>query len=683
MTLYLALKSAIMALLLAGAFYLFKIKIKRLYLIMQSVDGKSPGQPDGIGQRMGVLFKDVLGQRNVRRKKMAGWAHTLIFFGFMAVQPHSLELMVRGVIPGFSLGHLLPGMYNVYLFTADILGFLVLAGLSHAAHRRFVEKPKYLTMGKDANLIILFTCVIIVTFLLINACQVVSPYAAQGYDYAGVFPVSGMLVTLFGLESLSASTQTILFETVYFLHMFTILGFLIYIPGSKHLHLLAAAPNVFLKPLQREKAMIKTDIEDENAETFGLGKINELNWYNVLNLYACTECGRCQEQCPADHTGKPLSPKAIVHDLKTNLFQWSQTILDGNKKEIEPLVGDASGITSDVIWSCTTCRACEDICPVNIQHLDFILEARKYQVLMEACFPAEMQDTFVNLENQGNPWGFSSDTRGNWAKDTGIPTLLENPHPDILWFVGSAASFDPRAIQISKALATLLKIAGVNVAILGEQEWGTGDTARRAGNEYLAQMMIMHNVETLNECKPKRILTACPHTYNILKNEYPAFGAEFPVVHHSQFLLELVRQNRLILDDRALGTITFHDSCYLGRWNAIFDEPRQLIARMNQGQAPIEMTRSKDKGFCCGAGGARMFMEEKLGTHINVNRAKEIADTGAQMVASACPYCITMLQDGLKACNSNIIVHDLAELLLLKIHPTHSDGGTNIKFELH
>jgi len=667
MTMYLALKSAIMAILLAAAFYLFRNKVKRLFLIMQSVDGEGPGEPDSIPQRMLVLLKDVLGQSNVRRKKKAGWAHTLIFFGFLAVQPHSLELMIRGVIPGFSVGHLVPGFYNFYLFVADILGFLVLAGFAYAAYRRFVEKPKYLTMGKDANLIILFTSVIIVTFHLINACQVVSPYAAQGYDYTGVFPISGMIVSIFGMETLSASTQTFLFETFYFIHMLTIMGFLVYIPGSKHLHLLAAAPNVFFKPLKREKAVQKTDIEDEDAESFGLGKINELNWYNVLNLYACTECGRCEEQCPADHTGKPLSPKAIVHDLKTNLFQWSDNILDGNKEEIEPFVGETSGITSDVLWSCTTCRACEDICPVNIQHLDFILEARKYQVLMEANFPAEMQDTFTNLENQGNPWGFSADTRGNWAKGLGIPTIQENPHPEILWFVGSASSFDDRAIKISKALAELLKIAGVNVAILGEQECGVGDTARRAGNEYLAQMMITQNVEALNECKPKRILTACPHSYNMLKNEYPDFGADFPVVHHSQFLLELVQQNRLILDERTLGSITFHDSCYLGRWNGIFDEPRELISRMNQGQAPIEMKRSRDKGFCCGAGGARMFMEETLGSYINVDRAKEIMDTGAEMVASACPYCITMLQDGLKECESDIKVLDLAEILYRKI----------------
>ncbi|SMC98243.1 Fe-S oxidoreductase [Desulfocicer vacuolatum DSM 3385] len=671
MTLYLALKSAIMAILLAGAFYLFKTKVQRLFLIMQSVDGPGPGEPDRIKERMGVLFRDVLGQSNVRRKKMAGWAHTLIFFGFLAVQPHSLELMIRGVIPGFSVGHLLPGLYNFYLFTADILGFLVLAGFAYAAHRRFVTKPAYLTMGRDANLIILFTSVIIITFHLINACQVVSPYAAQGYDYSGVFPVSGIIVSIFGMAHLSADTQVFLFETFYFIHMLTILGFLIYIPGSKHLHLLAAAPNVFLKPLEREKAVQKTDIEDEDAESFGLGKINELNWYNVLNLYACTECGRCQEQCPADHTGKPLSPKAIVHDLKTDLFKWSDNILKGNKEEIDPIVGEGTEITPDIIWSCTTCRACEDICPVNIQHLDFILEARKYQVLMEAEFPVEMQDTFTNLENQGNPWGFSADTRGNWAKETGIPTMAENPHPDILWFVGSASSFDDRAVKISRALAELLKIAGVNVAILGEQEWGVGDTARRAGNEYLAQMMIMQNVEVLNECRPKRILTACPHTYNMLKNEYPEFGADFPVVHHSQYLLELVRQNRLILDERSLGTITFHDSCYLGRWNGIFDEPRELIAQMNRGQAPIEMKRTKDKGFCCGAGGARMFMEETLGNYINVDRAKEITATGADMVASACPYCITMLQDGLKECGSEIKVHDLAEIMHRKIKETH------------
>ncbi len=660
---YLIIKSFVMAGLLITCFYLFGTKVKRLFHLMKAVDGVNSSIINRIPERIGVLFKDVLGQTNVRRKKMPGWAHTLIFFGFLSVQPHSLELMIRGVFPGFSVGHLFPGLYNVYLFIADILAFLVLAGLAYAIYRRFLEKPEYLTMGKDANLIILFTGVIIISFHLINACQMVSDYAAYGYDYKDVFPVSTLAVSVLGLNTFSSVSQTIFFEVVYWIHMLTILGFLVYIPGSKHLHLLAAAPNVFLKPLTREKAIAKTDIEDENAESFGLGKINELHWLNILNLYACTECGRCQEQCPADFTGKPLSPKAIVHDLKTELFRWSQTILDGKKDEIEPFVGETTGITSDMLWACTTCRACEDICPVNIQHLDFILEARKYQVLMEASFPEEMQDTFTNLENQGNPWGFASDSRADWCRDLNIPTMEERPDADILWFVGSAQSFDDRGIKIARALARLLKKAGVDFAILGNREWGSGDTARRAGNEYLAQMMIMTNVEILNEYKPKKILTACPHTYNILKNEYPGFGADYPVVHHSEFLLDLVNQGKLIPKGGGPGAITFHDSCYLGRWNGIFDAPRQLITKMNQGRKPVEMPRSRDKGFCCGAGGGRMFMEESLGTYINVERAREVIATHAECVAVACPFCTTMLQDGLKECDSNIKVLDLAELL--------------------
>lgn len=660
---YLIVKSLIMAGLLISCFYLFWTKVKKLFHLMKAVDGVNSAIIDRIPERIGVLFKDVLGQTNVRRKKMPGWAHTLIFFGFLAVQPHSLELMIRGVFPGFSVGHLFPGLYNVYLFIADILAFLVLAGLAYAIYRRLLEKPKYLTMGKDANLIILFTGVIIISFHLINACQLVSDYAAHGYNYKGVFPVSTLAVSVLGLNTLSSVSQTIFFEVVYWIHMLTIMGFLIYIPGSKHLHLLAAAPNVFLKPLAREKAIKKTDIEDEDAESFGLGKINELNWYNVLNLYACTECGRCQEQCPADFSGKPLSPKAIVHDLKIELFRCSRMILDNKKDEIEPFVGETTGITSDILWSCTTCRACEDICPVNIQHLDFILEARKYQVLMKASFPEEMQETFTNLENQGNPWGFASDTRADWCRDLDIPTMEEKPDADILWFVGSAQSFDDRGIKIARSLASLLKKAGVSFAILGAREWGIGDTARRAGNEYLAQMMIMTNVELLNEYKPKKILTACPHTYNMLKNEYPGFGADYPVIHHSEFLLDLVNQGKLVPKKAGLGTITFHDSCYLGRWNGIFDAPRQLITKMNRGEKPVEMPRSRDKGFCCGAGGGRMFMEETPGTYINVERAREVIATDAECVAVACPFCSTMLQDGLKECDSNIKVLDLAELL--------------------
>ena len=660
---YTIIKSFVMFMALAGGFSLFFLKVRRLYQLMQSVQGRTEFKLDRIGERALVLIKDVLGQSNVRRKLAPGVAHTLIFFGFLSVQPHSLELMLKGVCPAFDVAHLSPGLYGGYLFVADILAALVLVGFAYAIYRRVIVKPRYLTMGLDANLIILFTCVIIITFQLINAFQTLLPVEAGAFNYSGVFPVSGLLVGMFGLDQLPQQQIFAGYEIAYWIHMATIIGFLIYIPGSKHLHLLAAVPNVFLKPLEREKAIAKTDIEDEDLETFGLGKTAELNWKNVLNLYACTECGRCEEQCPAANTKKPLSPKKLIHDFKLDLFDNADAILVGDAEAVPPFLRDDAPITGDVLWSCTTCRACEDICPVDIEHLDFIFESRKHQVLMEASFPPEVQETFTNLENQANPWGFAADARADWAKDLDVPLMTDNPEADVLYFVGCSGSFDDRGKKIAQAMARVLQRAGINFAILGPEEACNGDVARRAGNEYLAQMLIQQNVEVLNQYNPKTILTGCPHCFNTLKNEFPQFGASYPVVHYTQYLLDLHQQGRLKPNNQNLGALTFHDSCYLGRWNGIYEAPRDLLRTMNAAGSLVEMRRTRDKGFCCGAGGGRMFMEETLGTRINIDRAEEAMHTNAAIVASACPFCATMLMDGLMDKESDMVVKDIAEIV--------------------
>ncbi|MBI5578137.1 MAG: (Fe-S)-binding protein [Deltaproteobacteria bacterium] len=663
---YVIVKSVLMLAALSAAFSVFFIRSRRLFRLIRSVRGKLPFTLDRVKERLVVLLTDVVGQSNVRRKALPGVAHTLIFFGFLAVQPHSLELMLKGVCPAFDPAKWFPAVYGGYLFVADVLAALVLIGLAYAVYRRVVERPKYLTLNTDANLIILFTCVIIVTFQFINAFQTLLPV------HVAAFPVSGLWIGLLGLERLGAGQITAGYEIAYWLHMATILGFLVYIPGSKHLHLLAAAPNVFLKPLQREKAMPKTDIEDESAETFGLGKVSELNWKNVLNLYACTECGRCEEQCPADQTGKPLSPKKVIHDFKRDLLAHADAILAGKGDAVDPIVREGSPITADVIWSCTTCRACEDICPVNIEQLDFILETRKHQVLMQASFPPEMQATFTNLENQANPWGFSADTRADWSKGMNVPLMCDRPEAEILYFVGCAGAFDDRGKKIAQAMARVLQRAGVDFAILGPEEACNGDLARRAGNEYLAQTLIKQNVEVLNRYKPQKILTGCPHCFNIIKNEYPQFGAAYPVVHHSEWLRALFRQGRLKsvkgikeleATGSAAGPLAFHDSCYLGRWNGIYDAPRDLLRAAGSGIRLAEMRRHGAKGFCCGAGGGRMFMEETIGKRINIERAEEVIASGAALIATACPFCATMLSDGLRDCQTPRSVKDIAEIV--------------------
>ena len=664
---YIVVKSIGMAVAIIVAFGLFFIRVRYLFGLLKAAEGKIPFHLDRIPKRIKVIITDVLGQSNVRRKPIPGLAHMLIFFGFLAIQPHSVGLMINGVIPGFDVAHWIPGLYGVYLFVADILAFLVIFGLAYALYRRLVIKPKYLTNGLDARLIILFTFVIVVSFHFINAFQIVMSVGAGGFDYSRYFTISDAVATVFNLQALSTVQLQIGFEIFYWIHVVTILGFLIYIPGSKHLHLLAAAPNVFLKPLERERVMFKNDLEDENVESFGLGNVSQLSWKSVLDLYACTECGRCEEQCPADATGKPLSPKRVISDTKHDLFDQSEAVLAKDDSAIAPIVREESPVTADVIWSCTSCRACEDICPVNIQHLDILLEARKYLVLMDSSFPPEMQDTFISLENQANPWGFNNDTRAHWCRDMDVALMTDKPDAGVLYFVGCAGSFDERGKKIARAMVRVLQKAGVDFAILGPEESCNGDVARRAGNEYVAQRLIQQNVEVLNRYRPKRILTGCPHCYNIIKNEYSQFGAAYDVVHHSEFLLELLNNGRLRPSGNRNGNgfdnMTFHDSCYLGRWNGIYQAPRTLLSAMTNGAQITEMQRTRSKGFCCGAGGARMFMEETLGRRINAERAEEIITTGAKTVAAACPFCATMLTDGIRDKESDVQVKDIVEIV--------------------
>ena len=664
---YIVVKSIGMSVAIIVAFGLFFKRTGYLFGLLKAAQGKIPFHLDHIAERIKVIITDVLGQSNVRRKPLPGLAHMLIFFGFLAIQPHSLELMINAVIPGFVVSRWTPGLYGIYLFLADILAFLVIFGLTYALYRRLVIKPKYLSDGLDARLIILFTFVIVGSFHFMNAFQVAMSGGAGGFDYARYFTVSDALATIFYLQTLSPVQMRLGFEIFCWIHILTILGFLIYIPGSKHLHLLAAAPNVFLKPLEREKAMLKNDLEDESIESFGLGNVSQLSWKSVLDLYACTECGRCEEQCPADATGKPLSPKRVITDTKRDLFDQSKAILAKAGAAIAPIIREDSPLTADVVWSCTSCRACEDICPVNIQHLDILLEVRKYLVLMQSSFPPEMQDTFISLENQANPWGFDNDTRAHWCRDMDVALMTDKPDAAVLYFVGCAGSFDDRGKKIARAMVRVLQMAGMDFAILGPEESCNGDVARRAGNEYIAQMLIQQNVRVLNQYKPKRILTGCPHCYNIIKNEYPQFGAAYDVVHHSELLLELVNNGRLRPSEtgnrNGFDNLTFHDSCYLGLWNGIYQTPRKLLSALTDGAGITEMKRTRSNGFCCGAGGARMFMEETLGRRINVERAEEIIASGAKTVAAACPFCATMLTDGIRDKESTVQVKDIVEIV--------------------
>jgi Fe-S oxidoreductase len=444
------------------------------------------------------------------------------------------------------------------------------------------------------------------------------------------------------------------------IHMLLVLGFAMYIPHSKHLHIVAAGPNTFLKNLKKTKAMRTISFEDPEVSQYGASKLTDLSWKDALDYYACTECGRCQDVCPAYQTQKPLSPKKLILDLKHAMQDQKETILAKNYEALPSIID--LRVTEDVIWACTSCRACEIACPVFIEHTDKIFDIRRNLVMMESRFPPEVQTVFKNMENQGTPWAFSPETRSDWAEGLSIKTVAENPEIDVLLWVGCAGAYDERNKKVVRAFASLLKKAQVKFAILGNEERCTGDPARRMGNEYLYQTLARSNIEVLQRYQVKKIVTSCPHCLNTLKNEYPDLGGHYEVFHHAQYLAMLIAQGKIKPSKNYEESITFHDSCYLGRWNGIYQEPREILRSV--GANPVEMKSHHQESLCCGAGGGRMWMEEHLGKRINLARTEQALETGASTIATSCPFCLTMLSDGVQSkMATQTKVLDIAELL--------------------
>jgi Fe-S oxidoreductase len=682
------------------------------------VEGGSRFEP--LGERLARMWRLAIVQTRMRDYFWAGVAHQFIFLGFVVLLLRTLILWGRGFSPTFNLFILGPEGFlglplgPAYNFLKDVFALLVLAGSAVFVYYRTINKQRRMTLSGEGLLIL----GIIMTMMLADisydgaslvlnaryasACgercdsiaTIVAPLGAPSGElrWHPTDPAGTLAAVI--LSGLGPGALVVIAHVGFWLHSSLVLIFLNLLPRSKHFHVITAIPNTFLAdlpPLGRlpkvadstEALMAKVEkaMEDESgrAAAVGFSRIEHFTWKHFLDFYTCTECGRCSDQCPATQTGKLLSPKHLTLDLRNNLYARADELKLSKPVAAAGTQANPAGqaallvdlvpgvIKPEVLWACTTCRACEERCPVSISYVDKIVQMRRHLVVMKGEFPQELSKPFEGMEVNGNPWNLSRQDRTTWADGLNVPLASEKPGAEVLYWVGCAASYDQRAKKIARATAKLLQRAGVDFAILGNEETCTGDPARRAGNEYLFSMLAEANVATLNAYQDKgkkKILTTCPHCFNTLLNEYPDFGGKYDVVHHTDFLLGLVAEKKLVPERPVRGKLTYHDSCYLGRYNGVYESPREILSRI-PGVELVEPTYwKKDKGLCCGAGGAQMWMEEQNNNRVNVKRTEQLLDTGATTLASACPFCMTMLTDGLKAKDREEIRQlDVVELL--------------------
>ena len=623
-----------------------------------------------VADRAKKLLTVGVGQSKMFKEPASGWMHAFTFWGFCILGIRTMQLFVQAFSPTFFEGCTCMEPYD---FVKDITEFVVLVAILGFVWRRLVVKPARIAYSGEALLILSFIGGLMVTDFIYDGAH----YASIGnLEPLKMAPIGGLVGAAFQKSGLSPIALHCIAETNYLIHLAIVLTFLNLLPLSKHFHVITSLPNVFLSKLEPKGALsFVPDIEKalEEEKPLGLSKISDLSWKQVLDLYTCTECGRCEVNCPAWSTGKPLNPKMIILDLRDHVYAEQKAgrigaeVAVSGEGELPALIGQ---VNVDAIWACTTCRSCSEQCPVMIEHVDKILDIRRHLVMTRNEYSKEIGLTLKNVENKSNPWGMASGKRGDWAKGLDIPTLEDKPDAEWLYYVGCAGSFDDRAKEITLATVKILRAAGVSFAILGKKEKCTGDSARRIGNEYLFQEMAKANIEQWQEGGVKKIITTCPHCYNTIANEYPQLGGNFEVVHHSVLFPRLIAEGKLQLQEGAAQRIIFHDSCYMGRHNDVYDEPRAAL-RAIPGAEVVEIERSKQLGMCCGAGGSRMFMEEKIGTRINDLRVEQLMEQKPEVIASSCPFCMTMLSDGIgaKDLRDSVKTKDIAELIADRLAP--------------
>ncbi len=686
--------------LFVAALVLFGIRMGKLITLL--LKARPEDRTDHMGDRVSEFFQVVLGQSTVLRDPIPGLAHFFTFWGFIIIQFGLLNLILgafNGSLP-------LLGDNRIFAIVLDVFVVLVLVSLIAFAILRGIVRPKQLSSSLhgpwDGFIILGLIFLVILTLALVEGFEYAASHGAAWTPIGALFgPWFSRAGTAFSIDA---------YRFFWWSHILVVLSFLVYLPRSKHLHLMATPFNVFFRNYKPQGALPLLENLEER-EDYGVSKAEQFTWKDLLDGYACTECGRCNTVCPASNTGKPLFPKEIILGIKESLFARSDEIVgensiyhklefagikaDKTQKEQEdhhePMIGGI--ISQEALWSCTTCMACMEVCPVDIEHVPKIVDMRRSLVMEESDFPSEVTSLFNNIERNGNPWEISSDKRAEWAAGLDIPLMVENPDADVLYWVGCMGSFDRRNQQVATSVAKILKAANVNFAILGPEESCTGDPARRIGNEYLWQMQAQQNIETLNNYgfnatpqdpsasapdnvgtrfsasvrgeKHRTIITACPHCFNTIKNEYPQLGGNYEVVHHTVFIDSLLAEGKLKLpegfDQRKL---TYHDPCYIGRYNGVYDQPRRTLNVLNS-NGVTEMRRNRNKSFCCGGGGGRVWMEEKIGKRVNQARVNEALETNAEVLAAACPFCITMFEDGVKGVEAEekMQIEDIAEII--------------------
>jgi Fe-S oxidoreductase len=628
----------------------------------------------------------VFGQKKLFKERV-GVIHFFIFWGFIIIAFGTLQIIAEGIHPGFAFPW---AQSYAFLFIKDLLSLIVLIGLIVLAYIRYVVRKTRLEPSAEAGVILgLIFFLILSEFFYSGVSYALDPTPAS----EGAFVATAIAGWFAGASTAGLeAARTVL----WWVHVVLLLAFLVYIPISKHMHLIMCPVNEWLRNLKPRGGQIyPVDFESEDVEEFGVGKVQGFTKKQLLDLYACAECGRCQDNCPATQSGKALNPKLLMTKLKEHLDESGSAMrkaekaakvaaeapqaADGSAAGAKPaantatakngttegpekaLIGDV--ISTEEIWACTTCYSCQEQCPVMNEHINKIVDMRRHLVLMESEFPHEATLVFRNMEVNGNPLGESALIRGDHLRKLGVPTIGENPDAEILYWPGCSGALEARNQKVSTAFVRLAESAGVSLATLGNEEKCCGEAARRLGNEYLYQTLALGNVEVLNGYGVKKIVTQCPHCFNTLKNEYPQLGGDFEVLHHTQFLSELIGAGRLELGTQEPKRITYHDACYLGRYNGIYELPRQLLT--TAGLDLVEMPRKKAKAFCCGGGGGRMWLEENEGERINNVRTDEVLSVAPDIAAVACPYCLTMLKDGVDArgASDRVQVMDIAEIL--------------------